>query len=403
MGADGSNINTLQNVNTNGITLIGTPLFHQDVPTEERSGMCPPLCRCYNEISCTNQDDAYLIIPTTSDSNSVLVGGEEYYDQFQNKELPIDRDPRSITELQLGHKLCQVSQSRTFWVGIDASDRNLWYRGLLPAGYVSGTSSIRCSMKLKTSLSFAQISCGDNFLLACDQNGHAWLNGTLTISENRPDWTLLNQIGDNISGIISVSTGMEHGVLLSSSGKVYTFGVNHNGALGFCETSQPAIHMTPVDIGLNNIIQISSGLLHTMCLDTTGGLWGFGYGWVDISKPHSYIFTPHQISFPHSISKISCAGGDSLIMTDNSEFFILGYFEFLRPSRWLRTTTSFYKIGDWSGFSLVLHTRYDLVFVDQESKLRSFGKTLITDPEGRLPKDVILNQRHTSNIKSARN
>ena len=131
------------------------------------------------------------------------------------------------------------------------------------------------------------------------------------------------------NGIVDVSTGWMHGLVLDESGKVYSFGYNSNGQLGLG-------HVHPLTVptkitSLNNIIAISAGGDHSLVLDKEGRVFSFGdnnYGQLGHGYVSEYRSTPTQITKngidSKIISAISAGSTHSLVLDENGHVFSFG-------------------------------------------------------------------------------
>lgn len=78
-----------------------------------------------------------------------------------------------------------------------------------------------------------------------------------------------------VEDVIQVSCGTYHNLCLRADGRVYSFGYNHSGKLGLCHTR--VIEEVWVIPTLEDIIEISAGSNHSLCLDKDGKVYSFGY------------------------------------------------------------------------------------------------------------------------------
>ncbi len=79
----------------------------------------------------------------------------------------------------------------------------------------------------------------------------------------------------NLNNIIQISAGYGHSLALSNTSKIYAFGSNLSGQLGleyYNETNIPTL----VPEAPKNIIQISAGNYHSLCLINNGRIYAFG-------------------------------------------------------------------------------------------------------------------------------
>ena len=77
---------------------------------------------------------------------------------------------------------------------------------------------------------------------------------------------------EGLDNMVSVSCGAHHTMCLSSDFKVYAFGYNHCGQLGIGRNveSEPLPVLVPLDV---NIKQIACGAFHSVFLTYDGEIW----------------------------------------------------------------------------------------------------------------------------------
>jgi alpha-tubulin suppressor-like RCC1 family protein len=79
----------------------------------------------------------------------------------------------------------------------------------------------------------------------------------------------------NLKNIVEVSSGKRHTLCLDNQGKVWSFGQGGYGALGLGNDLRSDLAtLIPT---LNNIVQTSVGDHYSVCLDDRGQVWSFGY------------------------------------------------------------------------------------------------------------------------------
>jgi alpha-tubulin suppressor-like RCC1 family protein len=135
------------------------------------------------------------------------------------------------------------------------------------------------------------IACGNNHTIALNSDGgvHAWGRGNegqLGVS-NTTNYS--NPIDISRSGsingktIVAIAGGDRHTLALDSTGRVHAWGYNYYGQLGRNNTTTP--QTTPIDISGfgtlsgKTIVAIACGALHSFALDSTGRLhtWGLNH------------------------------------------------------------------------------------------------------------------------------
>ncbi|XP_011895507.1 PREDICTED: probable E3 ubiquitin-protein ligase HERC6 isoform X4 [Cercocebus atys] len=130
--------------------------------------------------------------------------------------------------------------------------------------------------------SFALSLCGTSFGWGSNSAGQLALSGrNVPVQSNKP----LSIGALKNLGVIYISCGDEHTAVLIQDGKVFTFGDNSSGQLGYSPTPEkrgPQL-VERID-GL--VSQIDCGSYHTLAyVHTTGQVVSFGHGPSDTSKP----------------------------------------------------------------------------------------------------------------------
>ncbi|XP_028704451.2 putative E3 ubiquitin-protein ligase HERC6 isoform X1 [Macaca mulatta] len=130
--------------------------------------------------------------------------------------------------------------------------------------------------------SFALSLCGTSFGWGSNSAGQLALSGrNVPVQSNKP----LSIGALKNLGVIYISCGDEHTAVLIQDGKVFTFGDNSSGQLGYSPTPEkrgPQL-VERID-GL--VSQIDCGSYHTLAyVHTTGQVISFGHGPSDTSKP----------------------------------------------------------------------------------------------------------------------
>ncbi|MCL2861105.1 MAG: hypothetical protein FWE22_01680 [Firmicutes bacterium] len=158
--------------------------------------------------------------------------------------------------------------------------RNVVYRG-------SGCASVRYSTGFSNILSGedfrgGDISVGGNHSLAIDRDGNlfAWGNNAYGQVGDRTLRNRANPVriieGTQFS---SVSAGLHFSLAIDRGGNIWTWGRNSNGQLGIGSGSGVVSRQTiPIRLAVPNVtfIAVSAGGTHSLALDSTGGLWGWG-------------------------------------------------------------------------------------------------------------------------------
>lgn len=186
-----------------------------------------------------------------------------------------------------GHCIALDSQGGVYAWGLNDN-------GQVGAGSVSSTYAPVCvsSSGSLNGTSLVSVAAGSLTSAAIDSTGnlHVWGWGSalgLGQATNSVDQLLpvVNSTG-SLSGvaIVSVSQGYSHGAALDSAGGVHAWGLNSSGQIGDGTTidRRPPVQVSNVggsSLQGKVIVLVACGDMHTLALDSTGGLhaWGKNY------------------------------------------------------------------------------------------------------------------------------
>ncbi len=176
-----------------------------------------------------------------------------------------------------------------------------------------------------------QISAGLNTSMIVTSDGHVYAFGSNLSDElglpegpfdNPEDLPLLV---NGLNNIISISTNHLHTLALGSNGQVYGFGHNHHGKLGL---GRNVYRSHPVLIpGLNDIIQVSAGYDHSLALTTNGQVYGVGYnfhGQLGLNPNRKEIYSFILIPGLNNIVSVAAGYIHSLALNSSGQLFIFG-------------------------------------------------------------------------------
>jgi hypothetical protein len=151
----------------------------------------------------------------------------------------------------------------------------------------------------------AVTSTGHVYAWGQNQQGALCLNGTkLTTPIEVP----------GLGGIVAAAGGSTHMLYLTSSGHVLVCGSNENGELGLGEGVAAA--RTPTEVpGLSDITQIAAAGGaggRSAAIDAKGELFMWGnneFGQIGVGSSAPVIWTPEHVSLPEAVASVS-VGGD---------------------------------------------------------------------------------------------
>ncbi len=169
-------------------------------------------------------------------------------------------------------------------------------------------------------------SIADNMTLL---GGYFDLNGDSFVSRD-PETDCMNEnvVGirtrspkkvEGVDMITETSGGYGHVLMLDKDHKVYSFGCNAFGQLGWGNDLNTPENVHVQKVLLEDVVQISAGFRHSLALLKDGSVWSWGHnkrgelGLGDFEGRNS----PHQISFPGGIKfKKIVAGHDNSLAVD---------------------------------------------------------------------------------------
>jgi alpha-tubulin suppressor-like RCC1 family protein len=179
-------------------------------------------------------------------------------------------------------------------------------------------------------INIVQVATECKHSLCLDNQGHVWsfgLNrwGQLglgdSLNRNTPE------IIPTLNNIIQVSIGSAYSTCLDLEGHVWTFGCNSNGRLGHKKSNEISHFIPKMIDDFDNIVQISCGQHHTLCLNKEGEVYGFG---LNINGELGYSISILTIDFPciipyiPKIIKVSAGYDSSLILDYLGNVWVFG-------------------------------------------------------------------------------
>ncbi|KAF8075359.1 regulator of chromosome condensation 1/beta-lactamase-inhibitor protein II [Lyophyllum atratum] len=198
---------------------------------------------------------------------------------------------------------------------------------------------------------FVGAACGRNHTLLVGSDGSVWAAGQNNLGQcgqavcpEVTSFKLVNGIVHNgeKEHVIKASAGVTFSLVLTASGKVFSFGSAEKGQLGNGTTGERIttgnktafdIETTPVyikELDGKNIVEITSGQQHSLALDDTGVVYVWGYNGycrlglgnqVDILKPKAVP----QFAGPNdtTMGVLIAAGPSSSIVVDKQGMFYM--------------------------------------------------------------------------------
>ena len=157
------------------------------------------------------------------------------------------------------------------------------------------------------------IACGPDYSACVSDDGvlYVWGNNSkrqLGLPSSAADKVLLPTAHDMLSGIgvDRIACGARHGVVLTTSQRVYCWGSNESGQLGTsdCVWSQLA---EPEAIGENQFVDVACGARHTLAVTTDGHCFAWGSGDSDkFDKSfRSAVSSDGDVHVPATLAKLA--------------------------------------------------------------------------------------------------
>ena len=124
------------------------------------------------------------------------------------------------------------------------------------------------------------IACGNLHSFALRNDGTVWTwgfngNGELGDGTDTSRLTPVQVVG--LSNIVAIAGGGLHSLALNNDGTVWAWGYNAFGQLGNGTTNSNPNPVPTQVTGLNNVLEIEAGELHSLALRNDGSVWAWGY------------------------------------------------------------------------------------------------------------------------------
>ena len=130
---------------------------------------------------------------------------------------------------------------------------------------------------------------------------------------------------ENMTDIIQISAGGSHSLCLDNKGKVWAFGSNLYGQLGRY-SDQNKTYIPTLIPDMINIIQIDAGGFSSLCLDNQGRVWSFGhnaFGQLGLGDNIDRN-TPTLVPNLNNIIQVCAGGNHSLCLDKHGKVWTFG-------------------------------------------------------------------------------
>jgi alpha-tubulin suppressor-like RCC1 family protein len=195
--------------------------------------------------------------------------------------------PVAISGLAPTAKIVSIAAGEQHSLAV-TSDGKLLVSGYNEYGQLGlGDNISQTSFQQVASLSnknITEIAASGAQSFAIDSEGKLWASGyngagQLGLGDNISQTSFQQVTSLSNRNITKISAGISHTLALDSEGKLLVAGYGYNGQLGLGNTTEESLFQ-PVTISdlapTAKIVSISAGFLHSLVLDSEGGLWATG-------------------------------------------------------------------------------------------------------------------------------
>ncbi|KAG6810944.1 hypothetical protein H0H92_009685 [Tricholoma furcatifolium] len=222
--------------------------------------------------------------------------------------------------------------------------------------YVSENAPMRilpANLGAREGTRFVHAACGKNHTLLVSNDGSVWSAGQNNLGQCGhnvcPEVTSFKLVtgiahGGEKERIVKASAGVSFSLVLSDSGKIFSFGSAQNGQLGNGTTGERImtgnktaydIEVTPVfikELSDKHIVDIVSGPQHSLALDDSGVVYVWGYNGycrlglgnqVDVLRPKA---VPQFAGPEHATmgARISAGPTNSVVVDNQGMYWMAG-------------------------------------------------------------------------------
>src|SRR5262249_35571782 len=131
----------------------------------------------------------------------------------------------------------------------------------------------------------------------------------------------------NLTDVVASASGAWYGSMaLDAQGHVWTWGVNYLGILGY---SQPSgVALSPGQVNLDCVVDISMGIQHAAALTGDGSLWIWGsntYGELGQGTTGGFSETPLRVADLSNIIDVECGYAHTLALRADGTLWACGW------------------------------------------------------------------------------
>ena len=165
-----------------------------------------------------------------------------------------------------------------------------------------------------------KLNAQTNALFAWGYNGEGQLGDGTTTNKKSPT---LTKVATNWK---SISSGLSHSMAINSSGELYAWGGNRYGQLGDGNTSN-AFRKSPVRVGTATWTSVSCNKYQSIAINSSGELWAWGHnasGQLGDGTTTTPILSPKLIGTSTNWTYVSCGQNHSMAINSSGELWTWG-------------------------------------------------------------------------------
>lgn len=201
------------------------------------------------------------------------------------------------------------------------------YGVLLDGTTVNRSTPVRVDLGVKVK----EIAVGWSHVLALTEAGEVYQWGfTKWTSADVESYTVILPVEPelvNIEGKVkTIAAGAYHSLALTEDGKVYAWGMNSRGQLGYGgHRPQETPGLVPID---DEVIQIDAGTLFSLALTKSGELYSWGGGVLGTGNETTERNTPAPVDIGQKVKQFSAGWSHVLAVTESGDVYSWGWNEY---------------------------------------------------------------------------
>lgn len=270
------------------------------------------------------------------DTGQAYAWGQNSHGQLGDGTLTDSALPVQV-EAPSSVSFTQISSGNDHTVALDASGQAYAWGFNLNGELGNGTktsANTPVKVTMPTGVIFTNVSGGMGYSVALDSSGQAYAWGTNSSGElgtGDNDASLIPVQVEMPSGVTftQISTRGQHALALDTNGQAYAWGLNSDGQLGTgntADSNKPVAVQMPPSV---TFTRVAAGNTHSLALDTNGlaYAWGSnGQGQLGNGN-NSSSSTPVQVTMPTgaSFTQLSAGSEDSFALTDANQAYGWGF------------------------------------------------------------------------------